>query len=44
MEKDINFLRAQNEFLKEKLAKLSNEVFMLREALKHKQKDNGKKI
>ena len=40
-ENDKAFLIAQNEYLKENLAKLNNEVFMLREIKRHKDEQNG---
>lgn len=45
MENNIDFLRAQNEVFKEKIATLSNEVILLRAAIeKYKKKLNEKNI
>jgi len=45
MEQDIDFLRAQNEIFKEKIASLSNEVIVLRAAIeKYREKINEKNI
>lgn len=43
MQEDIEFLKAQNEFLKEQLAKQQNLIFMLKQQIK-KTINDGKSI